>query len=222
VLRGGSWNNNPDNLRSANRNDNAPDNRNNNVGCRVASTLRRRSRGVRVSGHVERATEESPGPGPERQDQRLAPNAAGEPPTRVGDGPAPPPGRSPTTPAGTFPAADGRTARDRPAAVEACRDLLKWLVPVVGKFPRSHRFTLGDRIERRGYDVLENLVRATYAPRTDKRPLLDRANLDLEVMRHEVRIALDLRVLASRQHECIARLVDAVGRQIGAWRKSLR
>ncbi|MCP5092646.1 MAG: SUMF1/EgtB/PvdO family nonheme iron enzyme, partial [Gammaproteobacteria bacterium] len=32
VLRGGSWNNNPRRLRSANRNNNEPTNRNNNVG----------------------------------------------------------------------------------------------------------------------------------------------------------------------------------------------
>ena len=38
VLRGGSWNNNPQNLRSANRNRNTPDNRNNNLGLRLAST----------------------------------------------------------------------------------------------------------------------------------------------------------------------------------------
>lgn len=36
VLRGGSWDNNPRNLRSANRNRNHPTNRNNNVGLRVA------------------------------------------------------------------------------------------------------------------------------------------------------------------------------------------
>jgi hypothetical protein len=39
VLRGGSWNNNPQNLRSANRNRNNPTNRNNNRGFRLASTL---------------------------------------------------------------------------------------------------------------------------------------------------------------------------------------
>jgi retron-type reverse transcriptase len=39
VLRGGSWNNNPENLRSANRNRNNTDNRNNNNGFRVSSTL---------------------------------------------------------------------------------------------------------------------------------------------------------------------------------------
>lgn len=38
VLRGSSWNNNPRNLRSANRNNNSPGNRNNNNGFRLAST----------------------------------------------------------------------------------------------------------------------------------------------------------------------------------------
>jgi formylglycine-generating enzyme required for sulfatase activity len=40
VLRGGGWNNNPDIARSANRNRNPPDNRNNNSGFRLALTLR--------------------------------------------------------------------------------------------------------------------------------------------------------------------------------------
>ena len=38
VIRGGSWNNNAQNLRSAQRNDNGPDNHNNNVGFRLVST----------------------------------------------------------------------------------------------------------------------------------------------------------------------------------------
>ncbi|MCY4214333.1 MAG: hypothetical protein OXF68_11995 [Gammaproteobacteria bacterium] len=42
-MRGGSWNNKPRNLRSANRNRNNPGNRNNNNGFRVARTLNSRS-----------------------------------------------------------------------------------------------------------------------------------------------------------------------------------
>ncbi len=38
VIRGGSWNNNAQNCRSANRNNNSPGNRNNNVGFRLVST----------------------------------------------------------------------------------------------------------------------------------------------------------------------------------------
>ncbi|MBR5550851.1 MAG: SUMF1/EgtB/PvdO family nonheme iron enzyme [Muribaculaceae bacterium] len=35
VNRGGSWNNNAQNCRVANRNNNTPDNRNNNLGLRL-------------------------------------------------------------------------------------------------------------------------------------------------------------------------------------------
>jgi len=38
VVRGGSWNNNDENLRSANRNNNDPGNSNNNLGLRLSST----------------------------------------------------------------------------------------------------------------------------------------------------------------------------------------
>ncbi len=38
VLRGGAWNNNTNNVRSSYRNNNTPDNSNNNIGFRVAST----------------------------------------------------------------------------------------------------------------------------------------------------------------------------------------
>ena len=38
VLRGGSWNNNAANLRVANRNNNWPNNRNNNLGFRLTNT----------------------------------------------------------------------------------------------------------------------------------------------------------------------------------------
>ncbi|MFM7400664.1 MAG: SUMF1/EgtB/PvdO family nonheme iron enzyme [Bacteroidota bacterium] len=39
VNRGGSWNNEPQNCRAANRNNNEPSNRNNNLGFRLAVSL---------------------------------------------------------------------------------------------------------------------------------------------------------------------------------------
>jgi hypothetical protein len=44
VNRGGSWNNEPRNCRSANRNRNEPDNRRNNLGFRVAGAAAQRER----------------------------------------------------------------------------------------------------------------------------------------------------------------------------------
>ena len=60
MQRGGSWNNNPGNLRSANRNRNTPDNRNNNIGFRIASTACCQSVGL-VSDRASGAHEACPG-----------------------------------------------------------------------------------------------------------------------------------------------------------------
>jgi hypothetical protein len=48
VNRGGSWNNNPRNCRSANRNGNTPDNRNNNLGFRLALVPAQRPDGFQI------------------------------------------------------------------------------------------------------------------------------------------------------------------------------
>lgn len=40
MIRGGAWNNNPENLRASNRNRNNTDNRNNNIGFRLVQSAR--------------------------------------------------------------------------------------------------------------------------------------------------------------------------------------
>jgi len=54
--------------------------------------------------------------------------------------------------------------------------------PLLDKFPRSRRFTLGERLEARLLSVLERVVEAAYS--REKRASLTRANLDLEMARH--------------------------------------
>jgi hypothetical protein len=74
-----------------------------------------------------------------------------------------------------------------PQAVQSCHELLLWLIPQLDKFPRSRRFTLGERLERGVLEVLELLVEAAYTSR--KEGPLQRANLRLEIVRHLWRLA---------------------------------
>jgi hypothetical protein len=46
-------------------------------------------------------------------------------------------------------------------AVEAHYQFLAWLARAIEKFPKSHKFTLGDRVENTALDVLEALIEAT-------------------------------------------------------------
>lgn len=45
-----------------------------------------------------------------------------------------------------------------PQAVQHCHELLAWMIPHLDQFPRSRRFTLGERLETGLLTVLELLV----------------------------------------------------------------
>ena len=88
------------------------------------------------------------------------------------------------------------------------------------KFPRSHKFTLGDRIETIALNVLEALIEATYT--RDRAEALRRANLGIEKLRFLIQLAADLRLLDRRRYEHAARSLDDTGRLISGWMKTHR
>lgn len=105
-----------------------------------------------------------------------------------------------------------------PLAVESCHELLRWLVPLLDQFPRSRRFTLGERLESGLLEVLELLVAAAYSK--EKRALLGEANRRLAVCRHLWRLCHELKVIPLRRYQHGAGLIDGIGGQIGSWLKS--
>ena len=68
-------------------------------------------------------------------------------------------------------------AGNLPTAVTKAYDLLLWLINHVGKFPRSHRFVHGDRIESRMLTVLQLLILTTSACEENDR--LGQANANM-------------------------------------------
>ena len=95
-------------------------------------------------------------------------------------------------------------ADNTPRAVQACHELLAWLIPLLDDFPRARRFTLGERLESGLLAVLEDLVDAAY--RRDKHATLTRANRRLAVTRHLWRLALELKAINLKRYEHGARL----------------
>ena len=59
-------------------------------------------------------------------------------------------------------------------------DLLLWYVQQIGRFPRQHRYSLGVRIEKHLFRVMEWLTIARY--QRDNRRHLEKVNLRLEVL----------------------------------------
>ena len=97
-------------------------------------------------------------------------------------------------------------------------DLILWSCNHTSRFPRNHRFVLGERIDRNLYDLLEILIKAKYS----RRPLdlLQDANLKLEILRFQMRLAKDLECLRANSYGFVAKAIDEVGRLVGGWLRS--
>jgi hypothetical protein len=99
-------------------------------------------------------------------------------------------------------------------------DFMLWMIGHTEKFPRHHRYSLGVSIENRLYQILLLLLRAKYSK--DKARFLDEANVELEVMRFQVRIAKDLKVLPVKSHGYASEVMQSIGAQIGGWIREKR
>jgi hypothetical protein len=102
--------------------------------------------------------------------------------------------------------------------IDRTYELVKWACPQLARFPRSHRFTLGERIERRLYELLETLIAARYT--RERRGLLREANLTLEVLRFQWRLAGELRCVRPTSHAFAVAQFHEIGRMVGGWQRA--
>lgn len=118
---------------------------------------------------------------------------------------------------------------DRPPARRASAELLvlqRWeghcahLIAHTGRWPKSIRFTLTQRVHHLALDLLEQLIDARYSPQRRSESLAQ-CNRDLERMRFLLRLARTLGHSSGRGFERAMRGLDEVGRMIHGWRQRL-
>src|SRR5712692_3607986 len=99
------------------------------------------------------------------------------------------------------------SSRQEPAVVVTkAYDLALWLLPKVESFPRSYRFSVGDRLVGNGLDLLLTLVQCAYS--TDKAGLLQAASLKVNTLRYLLRLAKDLRLLSLSRSDLARRCLE--------------
>ena len=104
-----------------------------------------------------------------------------------------------------------------PPVIAKVYDLQIWLMQQVPKFPRSHRFVLGDRIQTQALDILELLIEAAYS--RDKTAQLRRAGIQIEKLRYLMRLSKDMEFLPIKSYEFVATQLDEIGRMVGGWQR---
>ena len=99
-----------------------------------------------------------------------------------------------------------------------CFQFLVWVTAKVEKFPRTHKFTVGDRIHAMVIDIQQGLVEATYT--RERTGLLRKVQVDLEKLRFLFRLAAECRLINADSYQHAARQIDEIGRMTGGWQKA--
>ena len=101
--------------------------------------------------------------------------------------------------------------------IHLIHELINWFLPIVSKYPRNFRYTLGKRLEEHLFSLLENCIQAQYSKK--KTYYLNKANMNIELSRHFIRIGNKQRLISNKQYEAFSKHLNEIGSQVGGWKK---
>jgi hypothetical protein len=101
--------------------------------------------------------------------------------------------------------------------IQKTYNLIKWYVPILNKLPRNYKFTLGDRMVNKLYDILEDLIAARFA--SEKVVILTKINLKLDIVRYQTRLLYDFELMKVDRYNYVSQLLKEIGIDLGAWIK---
>lgn len=106
--------------------------------------------------------------------------------------------------------------------IEEFYGFIKYLLPIVSKFPRAQKFVLGDRIGVKVLDIHELYIEAYYTSREQKKEILVKINMMLEQLRYLIRLSFDWHYINHKRYEYIVGLLLDLGKKTGSWINSLK
>ena len=112
-------------------------------------------------------------------------------------------------------------SQEKPPVFTLLTELAAWSLDRTVAFPKSHRFTFGERMDNLALDCLELCLEAIYQPPAGKRAPLRRLNLQLEKLRLFWRMVCDKKWISLQQLAFVITEIDEIGRMVGGWLKSL-
>jgi hypothetical protein len=81
------------------------------------------------------------------------------------------------------------------------------------KFPRIHKFTLGDRMINNLYQILETFIIFKYSK--NKTGYLMEINNKIEIARFHLRLSHDLKIINTKSYEYLSEKLDEIGSMTG-------
>lgn len=89
-------------------------------------------------------------------------------------------------------------------------------------FPKTSRYTLGDKIDGLFLETIENIFIASYLPVREKMPSVVKASAKLDLLKFFLQIAWEIKSLDNKKFILFSEKLNEIGRMLGGWQKHLQ
>ncbi len=101
--------------------------------------------------------------------------------------------------------------------LEKVYTLLVWITERIAKFPKDYKYTIGNRLSERSFDLLEECI-AAYAAR--ERNSVRKVSGTLDCVRYYLRFSKDLKLISIEQYGFASEKINEIGKIVGGWIKA--
>lgn len=98
--------------------------------------------------------------------------------------------------------------------------LLELIFTKLEKLPRDYKYTLGEDIKKRAFEILLEIYRANR-DKCNKRKHIDIAKDHVEFLKLSFRLLKDLKIIGVKKHSMLLLSLSEVSKQLNGWGKSL-
>ena len=96
--------------------------------------------------------------------------------------------------------------------------LIQILFDVTQTFPRDYKYSLGQDMKHDALRLVRSIYRANRSE--SKKEWLEDFLDDFEILKLEVRLCVDLKLLTLRKQSEISPLMESIGKQVTAWKNA--
>jgi len=99
-----------------------------------------------------------------------------------------------------------------------CEDMIAYGYGALRQFPKAERHVLSQEIRQSMWSLLRLIIICNR--RYHKKTTMQDLDAELDLLRSQIRVAMQLEYLPFRKYEVWSRQLDEVGRMVGGWFKS--
>lgn len=97
-------------------------------------------------------------------------------------------------------------------------DMFAYLYDGLKQYPKSEKYALANDTKGAAHDLLRLIIVANK--RYHKKTTLQDADVQLELLRHYIRLGPDMRYLPIKRYEILSGMTTGIGKMLGGWIKA--